>query len=88
MNKRYYSSGPHKRVLVTGAGGTIGSRVLRGFVRFRPDVEVRAFDLATPQNRDLFDQLQGHIEPFYGDITKPETLVEACTGVDLSLIHI
>lgn len=56
MTKKYYSaSAPRHTVLVTGAGGTIGSRVLRGFVRFRPDVEVRAFDLATPQNRDLFD---------------------------------
>lgn len=88
MTKKYYSaSAPRRTVLVTGAGGTIGSRVLRGFVRFRPDVEVRAFDLASPQNRDLFDQLQGHVEPFYGDITKPETLVEACTGVDY-VVHL
>ena len=65
MTKKYYSaSAPRRTVLVTGAGGTIGSRVLRGFVRFRPDVEVRAFDLATPQNRDLFDQLQGLVVPF------------------------
>lgn len=53
MTKKYYSRSPRARVLVTGAGGTIGSRVLRGFVRFRPDVEVRAFDLASPQNREI-----------------------------------
>lgn len=87
MAKRYYTRSPRARVLVTGAGGTIGALVVKGFVRFRPDVEVRAFDLDNPKNRDFFDQLQGHIVPYFGDITKPETLVQACTGVDY-VVHL
>lgn len=88
MNKQYDKRKTAlKTVLITGAGGTIGSKVVRGFVRFRPDMEVRVLDLPTPKNRDFFDKYRDRVVPFYADITDAESLRDACTGVDY-VVHL
>lgn len=72
-------------VLLTGAGGSIGREILEMLVRRCRKYAIRVFDLNTPSNREFFDRFSDHIEIYYGDITKPESLVAPTQGVDVVL---
>ena len=67
-----------KSVLVTGATGFIGSNLCRGLIE--AGYQVRAFHRATSSLK-LIEGLQ--LDHAIGDLTKPETLVEAMRGVDV-----
>jgi NAD dependent epimerase/dehydratase len=77
------SSWAGRTVLVTGAGGFIGSHLAEALVRRGADV--RAFVRYASHGRwgwlDSSD-LAGEMQVFAGDIRDPETLVPAVAGVD------
>ncbi len=72
-------------VLVTGGSGFLGSAIVRELLE--PDApvqagKVRIFDIKQPEN----GHSDGQIEFFKGDVRDPESLKEACRGIDL-VIH-
>lgn len=73
-------------VLLTGAGGNIGREIVEMMVRRTYRYRLRVFDLDTPKNREFFDRFGEKVEVFLGDITDPQTLIEATENVDV-VIH-
>jgi len=75
-----------KKVLVTGAGGTIGIQVVR-FLLSEGKYEVTAFDL---KNRHVYDRLKRYrkrINIVYGDVTD-ETVIDALVKTHDVVIHL
>lgn len=73
-------------VLLTGAGGNIGHELVEMVVRHAWRYRLRVFDLDTPKNREFFDRFKDRIDVYFGDITKPEDLIDATKDVDV-VIH-
>lgn len=71
-------------ILLTGAGGSIGREITEMLIA-KDTCDLRVFDLDTPKNREFFDRFGDKLTIFLGDITVPETLTEATTGVDVVL---
>lgn len=72
-------------ILLTGAGGNIGREVVEILAARNRRYRLRVFDLDTPKNREFFDRYEDQIEIYFGDITKPESLIDATKGVDVVL---
>jgi len=75
-----------KKVLVTGAGGFIGSHLTERF--FELGAKIRAFVRYTSRADEGFikyfsDDLRKHMDIVYGDIRELETVVKAIDGVDI-----
>ena len=75
-----------KKVLITGAGGFIGSHLTERL--FELGADVRAFVRYTSRADEGFikyfsDDLRKHIDIVYGDIRELETVVKATDGVDI-----
>ncbi len=75
-----------KKVLVTGAGGFIGSHLTERL--FELGAKVRAFVRYTSRADEGFikyfsDDLRKHMDIVYGDIRELETVVKAMDGVDI-----
>ncbi len=72
------------RVLVTGGAGRLGINVCKALLQ--DGLQVRVFDLDTPQNRRSVKDLAGKAEILWGDITQPELIREALEDVDI-VVH-
>lgn len=75
-----------KKVLVTGAGGFIGSHLTERL--FELGAKIRAFVRYTSRADEGFikyfsDDLRKHMDIVYGDIRELETVVKAMDGVDI-----
>ena len=75
-----------KKVLVTGAGGFIGSHLTERL--FELGANIRAFVRYTSRVDEGFikyfsDDLRKHVDIVYGDIRELETVVKATDGVDI-----
>ena len=82
-----YNHTAPKRVLITGAGGTIGREALKMLHRRSDEFRVRVFDLPSAKNREFFGRYEPDLEVYYGDITRKEDLDKATKEVDF-VIHL
>ena len=75
----------HKEILVTGATGYIGGRLVQSLLEFGYQVRVLVRDAARLQGRSWVDR----VNIFQGDVFKPETLSAAMDGTSANyyLIH-
>ena len=80
-----------KVVMVTGAGGSIGSEICRQIAQFRPLALVGFDEAETPLfqlDRELhknFPDLVFH--PEIGNITRPDALRRLCSNISLSILY-
>lgn len=72
------------KILITGAFGNIGQKVIR--ILLDKDYQVVCFDLDNPSNRQIAAALDDHIETVWGDITDEQQVSEAISQVD-AVIH-
>ena len=77
-----------KTLLSTGGTGSFGSAVLRRFLD--TDIkEIRIFSRDEKKQDDMRHRYQTNkIKYYIGDVRERESVDQAMTGVDLSLIHI
>ena len=57
------------RILLTGASGSVGLRVLRQLSQQRHNFEITVFDIKSKRSRKIFSSFKGQIEVIYGDIS-------------------
>ena len=80
MNKR-------KRILITGASGTIGSALLEQIMDYEDLYDVTVFDIDSKRNKRKFKQYKGRVSFMFGDITDPLSVEKACMQQD-AVIHL
>lgn len=80
------------RILITGGAGFIGSRLSLALVA--KGYRVRVLDCLSPQihgerpeDSPLFKAIQGKVEFIRGDVTKPDDLNRALSGID-TVVHL
>jgi nucleoside-diphosphate-sugar epimerase len=76
-----------KRILLTGASGTVGKEVLSQLCKNVTDAEVTVFDLKNRSSESLFSKYGNRITVAWGDISDKNDISGACTGKDL-VIHL
>ena len=76
-----------KRILLTGASGTVGKEVLKQLCN--PDIkaDITVFDLKTRSSVSLFEKYKKRIEVVYGDISVKDDILKACADND-AVIHL
>lgn len=76
-----------KRILLTGASGTVGREVLKQLLDLKDRFDVSVFDLKTPKSIRLFSSFGNGFHVFYGDISDPNGTIEAVRNQD-AVIHL
>lgn len=76
-----------KRILLTGASGTIGCEVLKQLYIKRDKFDITVIDLKSKRSVKMFSQFKNGINIVFGDISKEEDLVKVCSGKDC-MIHL
>jgi len=76
-----------KRILLTGASGTVGKEVLRQLCENVRDAEITVFDIRTSSSSSLFRKFGSRINVVYGDISDKNDISGACTDKDF-VIHL
>ncbi|MCB0477090.1 MAG: NAD(P)-dependent oxidoreductase [Crocinitomicaceae bacterium] len=75
-----------KKVLLTGASGTVGSEALKNLVK-NPNVEIHVFDVPSKRAKKVFSQYEGQITVHFGDLRNREQVEEVCKNID-TVIHL
>lgn len=79
MDKYYLN----KRILVTGAAGSIGSALVHSLLSYKPKI-IRALDINETGLFNLTRQLHsGKVRPLVGDIRDKERLIRAVEDIDI-----
>jgi nucleoside-diphosphate-sugar epimerase len=76
-----------KRVLLTGASGTVGREVLRQLCESPRQYDVTVFDKKTRPSIAAFRKYRDRISVIYGDISDKNDLSEACSNKEV-IIHL
>lgn len=77
--------GNKKKILVTGASGRVGYRVLSQLVWNHPEYQINAFDLKTKKSVKRLTEFGNKVAVVYGDITDAESVRKICTDVDIAI---
>lgn len=78
--------GKQKKILLTGASGTVGQEVLKQLVQFQ-HYEITAFDQKTNNSKKILSPFEDRVKIIYGDITNTEEAEAACKDQDV-VIHL
>lgn len=76
-----------KRILITGASGTVGSSLLKQILKEHSDYKITLFDMDKPKIRRKLERYKGNINHIYGDIANSDDIVSACMYQDI-VIHL
>jgi nucleoside-diphosphate-sugar epimerase len=76
-----------KRILLTGASGTVGKEVLRQLCESTDENEITVFDLETKLSKSLFRKYRGRINVVYGDLADKNDVIKVCRYKDI-VIHL
>lgn len=76
-----------KRVLLTGASGTVGREVLKQLSELPGDFEITVFDLKSKDSISFFRRFSDRIITIYGDISDKSDVCRACADQD-AVIHL
>ena len=76
-----------KRILITGASGTVGREVLRQLSGADEETFITVFDLKTRLSVSLFRKYGKRITVLYGDISVKSEIMKACSDKDF-VIHL
>lgn len=79
--------GIQKKILLTGASGTVGFEVLKQLSAIGDKYEITIFDVKTAKNIKKFRPYKGAVNIIYGDITKENDVLKACYNQDV-VIHL
>lgn len=75
-----------KKVLITGAAGTLGRKVLK-YILSEGKYDVYAIDLNTRHNRHVLRKYRKRVKVIYGDVAKSEIMEDALKECDF-VIHL
>ncbi|SUX46073.1 NAD-dependent epimerase/dehydratase family protein [Chryseobacterium indoltheticum] len=76
--------GTTKRILLTGASGTVGFETLKHLVK-NSSYEITVFDLKTPRSVKKFAPFKGCVEIVYGDIGNFSQVEEVSRNKDIAI---
>jgi len=76
-----------KRILLTGASGTVGREVLKQLLGLQPPVEIIVFDKESDLSASFYKGFRGDIKLIYGDLSKKTDVSGACKNIDF-VIHL
>jgi nucleoside-diphosphate-sugar epimerase len=76
-----------KKILVTGASGTVGFEVLKQLYALKENYEITVFDIKISKTLKKFNPLKEGINIIYGNITNDNDLIKACFDKDV-VIHL
>ncbi|MCK4812537.1 MAG: NAD(P)-dependent oxidoreductase [Candidatus Marinimicrobia bacterium] len=76
-----------KRILITGASGTVGTALLKQLCSNNKYEEITVFDIDTRRTRRCFTRYKKHITCVFGDISKSGDIDAACRDQDI-VIHL
>lgn len=76
-----------KRVLLTGASGTVGYEVLKQLVDLEGKYVVTAYDVGTSKSKKKLSPFRDTVRIIYGDISRQENLDKITTDQDV-IIHL
>ena len=76
-----------KRILLTGASGTVGREVIRQLGELTGKVEVTIFDKKSAGSNSFYKKFGKSIRVIYGDISDKKDVGEACKNIDV-VIHL
>ena len=73
-----------KRILITGASGTVGLETLKHLVE-NPNYEITVFDLKTPKSVKKLAPFKSRVEILYGSIINKEDVMQAARNKDTAI---
>ena len=76
-----------KKILLTGASGTVGQEVLKRLCKIQNKYEVTVFDLKSFKTIKKFKPFKDEINIVYGDINNDNDLIKVCYDKDV-VIHL
>jgi nucleoside-diphosphate-sugar epimerase len=76
-----------KRVLLTGASGTVGKEVLKQLYESSDSVGITVFDKRTSHSNSFYRKFRNKINLVYGDISNKNDIYRACKNIDV-VIHL
>lgn len=76
---------PSKKILLTGASGTVGLEVLRQLYEQKEKYEITVFDLKTDKSKRRLAPFRKDIRIIYGNICNQHDLTKASMGQDIVL---
>ncbi|MDD2552298.1 MAG: NAD(P)-dependent oxidoreductase [Dysgonamonadaceae bacterium] len=76
-----------KRILLTGAAGTVGQAVLKELCTIKNRYEVTVFDIKSSKTIKKFNPFREEINIVYGDIENENDLIKVCHDKDV-VIHL
>jgi len=74
-----------KRVLLTGASGTVGKEVLKQLCELSDNVEITVFDKKSAATKSFYRKFRRKINLIYGDISVKDEICRACKNIDLAI---
>lgn len=76
-----------KKILLTGASGTVGFEVLKQLYQKREQFDITVFDVDSTKSNKLFKPFSKDIRIVYGTISDKNDLIKACYDIDF-VIHL